>query len=105
MSALTHLIIEDAGMFPRHVVTVTIVCKAHVHVGSCRQEEMGHKLRDIVLELITNIDLGEGSEGWRRQPRSRLCPYEGPRLGIVYSCLSAGQRSCNFALGQRVHRK
>jgi hypothetical protein len=41
------LIKEYAGMFPRHVVTVTIVCKAHIHVSSCRvagvEEKEGRK--------------------------------------------------------------
>lgn len=31
----THLIIEYAGMFARHIVTVTIACKAHIHISSC----------------------------------------------------------------------
>lgn len=31
-----HLIVEYAGVFPGHVVTVTIVCKAHIHVSSCK---------------------------------------------------------------------
>lgn len=31
----THLIIEYAGMLARHIVTVTIACKAHIHISSC----------------------------------------------------------------------
>lgn len=32
----THLIVEYAGMFAGHVVTVTIACKAHIHISSCQ---------------------------------------------------------------------
>lgn len=32
----THLIVEYAGVFARHIVTVTIACKAHIHISSCQ---------------------------------------------------------------------
>lgn len=39
----SHLIVEYAGVFPGHVVTVTIVCKAHVHVSSCKVTRVKEK--------------------------------------------------------------
>lgn len=33
----SHLIVEYAGVFAGHVVTVTIACKAHIHIGSCQR--------------------------------------------------------------------
>lgn len=35
-----YLIIEYTGMFPRYVVAMTIVCKAHVHVSTCTQTKV-----------------------------------------------------------------
>lgn len=41
-----HLIVEYAGMFPGHVVTVTIVCKAHIHVSSCKVAGVKEKVEN-----------------------------------------------------------
>lgn len=35
----TYFIIKYAGVLARHIVAVTIVCKAHVHVCPCSMKE------------------------------------------------------------------
>lgn len=34
MLAATYLVVENAGVFPGYVVAMTIIRKAHVHVGT-----------------------------------------------------------------------
>lgn len=69
-----HLIVEYAGMFPGHVVTVTIVCKAHVHVSSYKvtggEEQAG---RDRSVRCMCGGGKGrrELASGWALIETSR----------------------------------